>query len=79
MTTKHHAQVRIHTGFHRSKHIGQISHDKYIFNNYNKTTHTQTYGHPLLSAVLTYKITYNSLCKNLFMIMKFSMDQLSPE
>ena len=40
--------------------------------------HTQTYGHPLLSAVLTYKIMYKSLCKNLFLIMKLSMDQLSP-
>ena len=40
--------------------------------------HTQTYGRPLLSAVLTYKIMYNSLCKNLFLIMKYSMDQLSP-
>ena len=76
MTTEHHTQVRIHTGFHRFKHIGQISHDKYIFNNYNKST--QTYGRPLLSAVLTYKIMYNSLCKNLFLIMKYSMDQLSP-
>ena len=54
MSTKHNAQVRIQTSFHRFTDIGQIFYDKYIFNNNNKIFHVEIWIHDFLGPTIKF-------------------------